>query len=68
MSELESSGDHEQEPAHEHSVRAEHPYRLVCRKLSDRYRDNLDTRPVQVGSAVFGGDRPTVIAGPCVGQ
>jgi len=62
MSDQETSGAHED---HEHSVRAEHPYRLVCRKLSERFRDNLDTRPVRVGSATFGGGTPTVIAGPC---
>lgn len=41
------------------------PYRLVSRAHDGAYSVAGSTRPVTVGGAVFGGDEPVVIAGPC---
>jgi 3-deoxy-7-phosphoheptulonate synthase len=41
------------------------PYRRIARAGHPAYEGNLETRPVRIGSAVCGGDRPFVIAGPC---
>ena len=40
-------------------------YRLVRRTAYPEYEGNLETRPVRVGSATFGGSTSTIIAGPC---
>ena len=40
-------------------------YRLVRRAAYPEYEGNLETRPVRVGSATFGGGTSTIIAGPC---
>ena len=40
-------------------------FRILSREHNPEYSDPGSTRPVRVGSVVFGGSRPVVIAGPC---
>lgn len=40
-------------------------FRLIRRDAYAEYQDNLNARPVKVGSAVFGDGSATIIAGPC---
>ncbi len=41
------------------------PYRRVARAGDARYAEPGSTRTVRVGPAVFGGDAPVIVAGPC---